>query len=299
MASQARKKIWLKTTEAAVAQPKKSWYSSTPPRNAATSGGPTTTRGRGGTGHQAGTVVKALDALALLGEHPDGVTAAQMARKTSHPFSTCYRLLNTLVSTGFARYDAQDKRYHLGLRVFQLAHTVAAPQGFESSAVPVLQRLTERTRESSVLHVPDGDRAFTVRTEDGPQFRATTDPGDRAALHSTASGKILLALSEPAASEQLLRDTEFEPRTAHSLTDRDELARQVITAREGVWTSQSEENDLGMVAITAPVLAPSGRLLGAVALAAPLFRSTATQLEEHVPPLIDATRELGPVLPAR
>lgn len=197
-------------------------------------------------------MVKALDALALLGEHPDGVTAAQMARKTSHPFSTCYRLLNTLVSTGFARYDAQDKRYHLGLRVFQLAHTVAAPQGFESSAVPVLQRLTERTRESSVLHVPDGDRALTVRTEDGPQFRATTDPGDRAALHSTASGKILLALSEPAASEQLLLDIEFEPRTAHSLTDRDELARQVVTAREGVWTSQSEENDLGMVAITAP-----------------------------------------------
>lgn len=249
--------------------------------------------------NQAGTVVKALDVLTLLGEHPNGVTAAQMARETSHPFSTCYRLLNTLVGTGYARYDAQDKRYHLGLRVFQLAHAVASNQGFEGSAAPVLQRLTERTRESSVLHVLDGDRALTVLKEDGPQFRTTTDPGDRAALHTTASGKILLAFSEPAARQQLLRDIELEPRTAHSLTDREELARQVATARERGWTSQSEENDLGMVAIAAPVLTPSGRLLGAVTLAAPLFRSTVAQLEEHVPALLDATRKLGLVLPER
>ncbi|CAL8897036.1 transcriptional regulator [Kocuria varians] len=249
--------------------------------------------------NQAGTVVKALEVLNLLGEHPAGVTAAEMARETGHPFSTCYRLLATLVGTGYASYDAADKRYHLGLRVFRLAHAVAAHQGFEGSAAPVLHRLTEQTQESSVLHVLDGDAALTVHKEDGPQFRTTTDPGDRAPLHSTASGKILLAFSEPQLRERLTQEIDLTPRTPHTVTDRAELERQLAAAQERGWTSQSEEQDPGMVAIAAPVLAPSGRLLGAVTLAAPLFRRTARQLEEHIPALLEATRELGLVLPSR
>ncbi|MFF0991314.1 helix-turn-helix domain-containing protein [Kocuria nitroreducens] len=66
---------------------------------------------------ETGTVGKALKLPTLLGDHPHGATAAQIAEQAHRPFSTAYRLLNTLVSAGFATYDPQDRRYRLGLRV--------------------------------------------------------------------------------------------------------------------------------------------------------------------------------------
>ena len=248
---------------------------------------------------RSGTAGKALRVLTLLGEYPQGATTAQIAEATGHPFSTAYRLLNTLVDTGFAGYDPQEKRYRLGLRVYQLGQRVAHHRGFEGAALPVLQRLTEATGESSVLHVLDGDRSLTVHKVDGPQFRTTTDPGDRGPLHTTASGKVLLAFAEPAVRQRLLESIDLTPRTEHSLTDRDALGRQVAQIRTQGWAGQSEENDVGMAAVAAPVLSGSHRLIGAVTLAAPVFRAGLEDLQEHLPRLREATAELALLLPQR
>lgn len=247
----------------------------------------------------AGTVGKALGVLTLLGEHPHGATAAQIADQVDYPFSTVYRLLNTLVSTGFASYDPQEKRYRLGLRVYQLGQKVASTRGFEGAAAPILQRLTELTGESSILGVLDGTHFLTVRKVDGPQFRTTTDPGDHGSLHTSAIGKALLAFSDTATREQLLETLELTPRTERSLTDRDELRRQVERIREQGWAGQQEENDVGMAAIAVPVLSPSRRLIAAVALAAPLFRADLARLQGYLPALHQAAADLALELPHR
>lgn len=246
-----------------------------------------------------GTVGKALGVLTLLGDYPHGATAAEIAERVDYPFSTVYRLLTTLVRTGFAAYDSREKRYQLGLRVYQLGQKVASTHGFEGAAVPVLQRLTEVTGESSVLHVLDGDHSLTVHKVDGPQFRTTTDPGDRSPLHTTASGKVLLAFADRPIREHLLATLELTPRTEHSITDREELTRQVEQIRAQGWAGQAEENDIGMVAVAAPVLSGSNRLIAAVTLAAPRFRADLEDLRRHLSPLQDATAELSAKLPQR
>ena len=246
-----------------------------------------------------GTVGKALGLLTLLGDHPHGATAAQIAEQAEHPFSTVYRLLNTLVSTGFASYDPQDRRYRLGLRVYQLGQKVASSRGFEGAATPILQQLTAVTGESSILGVLDGPHFLTVRKVDGPQFRTTTDPGDHGSLHTSAVGKALLAFSDPDARERLLETIDLAPRTEHSLTDRDELRRQVEQIRAQGWAGQQEENDVGMAAVAVPVLSASNRLIAAVALAAPLFRTDLDGLRAFLPQLRQAATDLALELPHR
>lgn len=247
----------------------------------------------------AGTVGKALGVLTLLGEHPHGATAAQIAAQVDYPFSTVYRLLNTLVSTGFASFDPEQKKYRLGLRVYQLGQKVASTRGFEGAAAPILQRLTEHTGESSIMGVLDGTHFLTVRKVDGPQFRTTTDPGDHGSLHTSAIGKALLAFADTATREHLLDTLELTPRTEHSLADRDELRRQTERIREQGWAGQQEENDVGMAAIAVPVLSPSRRLIAAVALAAPLFRTDLTGLQRYLPALRQAAADLALELPHR
>lgn len=246
-----------------------------------------------------GTVGKALGLLTLLGEYPRGATAGEIAETAGYPFSTAYRLLNTLVAEEFASYDPREKRYRLGLRIYQLGQKVAQHRGFEGTALPVLQRLTELTGESSLLAVLDGSHFLTVHKVDGPQFRTTTDPGDHGPLHTSALGKVLLAHAEPAVREYLLETLELTPRTEHSVTDREELRRQLEQVRRQGWAGQSEENDVGMAAVGVPVLSPSQRLIAAVALAAPVFRADLAALRQHLPELRRAAATLALELPQR
>lgn len=250
-----------------------------------------------GTTAKGGTVAKGLGVLTTLGDFPDGATAGDVARAVGHPFSTTYRLLGTLVDTGFVTYDPAGKRYALGLAVFELGQRVAHARGFAGSALPVLSELTRRTGESSLVAVRDGAHTVTMHTVDGPQFRTTTDPGDRGPLHTSAIGKILLAQMDPAQRRALLESLDLTARTPHSLADAEALNAQLDEAALQGWVYQREEHDLGMNAIAVPVTTQSGITLASLALAAPLFRADRDALVSHVPTMQDAAARLAVLLP--
>ncbi|WP_293784621.1 IclR family transcriptional regulator [uncultured Aeromicrobium sp.] len=245
----------------------------------------------------AGTVGKALELLTCLGAFPHGASASQLAQRVDYPFSTVYRLLNTLVSTGYASFDPETKHYRLGLRVFQLSHQVANARGLNGLALPVLESLTATTGESSLLSVLDGERHLTVHKVDGPQFRITTDPGDHGPLHTTAVGKTLVAFSPRDQRDRLVASLDLTPRTPRSIADRDAFRAEIDRVAERGWATQNEENDVGMAALAVPVMTPGGRLLAALAVAAPVFRRTALELEEFLPVLREAAHRLGLQMP--
>ena len=81
-------------------------------------------------------VGKALGLLVLLGEEPRGASAAELSRRADLPFSTTYRLLGSLTRDGFVDYEPDGRRYHLGLRIFQLGQRVSNHHGFAGTALP-------------------------------------------------------------------------------------------------------------------------------------------------------------------
>ena len=94
-------------------------------------------------------VGKALGLLVLLGDEPRGASAADISRRAELPFSTTYRLLASLTRDGFVDYEPDGRRYHLGLRIFQLGQRVSNHHGFAGTALPVLRRVTEQTGEGT------------------------------------------------------------------------------------------------------------------------------------------------------
>ena len=113
-------------------------------------------------------VGKALGLLVLLGDEPRGASAAELSRRAELPFSTTYRLLGSLTRDGFVDYEPDGRRYHLGLRVFQLGQRVSNHHGFAGTALPILRRVTEKTGEATILSVRDGHHHLTVNKVDGP-----------------------------------------------------------------------------------------------------------------------------------
>src|SRR5215217_9650873 len=165
-------------------------------------------------------VGKALGLLVLLGDEPRGASAAEISRRAQLPFSTTYRLLGSLTRDGFVDYEPDGRRYHLGLRIFQLGQRVSNHHGFAGTALPVLRKVTEQTGEATILSVRDGHHHLTVNKVDGPQtFRVTSDPGHLGSLSTTAVGKALVAFAEDAERQRLVEELELEPLTEFSITD--------------------------------------------------------------------------------
>lgn len=242
------------------------------------------------------TLLKGLDLLRLMGQYPAGAPAAVFAKATGMPFSTVYRMLNSLVASGFAEFDAASKYYRPGLAIFELSAKVASARGYDGTVLPVLQQLSAATGESCLFAVRDGLDTVTIQTVDGPEFRQTTDPGDRLPLHVSSLGKAILVGMSPEDADELMSQLVFESRTEKTVDSAKRLREQITAGRKVGYVYQSEEVDLGMHALGIPVLGPAGNVLGALAIAAPLFRATKAEVLKHRGALEAAAHQLGVAL---
>ena len=245
-------------------------------------------------------VGKALGLLVLLGEEPKGASAAEISRRAELPFSTTYRLLGSLTRDGFVDYEPDGRRYHLGLRVFQLGQRVSNHHGFAGTALPILRRVTEQTAEATILSVRDGNHHLTVNKVDGPQtFRVTSDPGHLGSLHTTAVGKALVAFADEATRKELVESLELVPLTEFSITDRDAFRAEIELVRRRGYATMDQENELGMRAVAVPVFNSQGQAFASLATAVPVFRLSMEALVALVPVLQEAAAELAARLPER
>ena len=243
-------------------------------------------------------VGKALGLLVLLGDEPRGASAAELSRRAELPFSTTYRLLGSLTRDGFVDYEPDGRRYHLGLRIFQLGQRVSNHHGFAGTALPILRRVTEQTGEATILSVRDGNHHLTVNKVDGPQtFRVTSDPGHLGALHTTSVGKVLVAFADDATRSQLVEELELEPLTEFSITDREAFRAEIGLVRQRGYAVMDEENELGMRAVAVPVFNSQGHAFASLATAVPVFRMSVEALVALVPLLQSAAAELSARLP--
>lgn len=241
-------------------------------------------------------VEKALSLLVLLGDSAQGASATELAGAADLPFSTTHRLLRSLSRQGFVAFDPASKRYTLGIRVFQLGQRVSNANGFAGASLPVLRSLTERTREASILGVRDGSHVLTVSKVDGPQaFRVTSDPGTHSPLHTTALGKVLVAFADD--WEHLVDSLDLFARTDTTITERAVFRADIEGVRERGYSTMREENEVGMHALAVPVHAIDGRVVAAVAIAAPVFRLPFDDLLALLPPLTSAAAEMSVRLP--
>lgn len=244
-------------------------------------------------------VGKALSLLTMLGDHPHGIVASALARQSGFPLSTAHRLLGTLVREGYAKFDPSTKHYTVGLRIFQLAQSVAVAYGFAGMTRPILEGVSAITQEATLLAVLDGERQLYVHTIPGPrQVSVVGEPGTHGPLHCTAVGKVLIAFSPPALREHLVSTIALDSCTAKTITARAEFRAEIERVRARGYAVADEEHELEIRAISVPVFV-NKEVVAAVATAAPAFRASIEQLVEFVPQLEEAARSLATVMALR
>jgi len=220
--------------------------------------------------------VAAVDrALLLLASFRTGdrsLSLADLAGRAGLVKSTTLRLLASLARFGFVR-KLDDGRYALGPEVARLQAVYTASFSLEGAVLPVLRDLVQRTRESAIYHVRQGDARLCLYRVDSPQpLRDHVQVGDLLPLDRGAGGRVLLAFSGA-------RGAIYE-----------RIRHEKVAAIVG-------DRSKDLAGIAAPVFRAGGELAGAITLTMPAARYSERYIA-HVRAAADrVTRALGGAVP--
>src|SRR5262245_24828468 len=100
---------------------------------------------------------RSLDLLEALAGWPDGIALGDLAAQLGMPKSAVHRLLVTLLERGYVLQDPASLDYRLSLRLAELGFRLLDGLKLPDLAMPVLNRLAERTAEYCRLALLEGE----------------------------------------------------------------------------------------------------------------------------------------------
>src|SRR2546423_6686529 len=223
-------------------------------------------------GRPVGSVTRALALLDELAGSDSPLGVSELARRIGVNASTASRLLGTLEHSGFVERSARGP-YRLGLKLVTLADRARAGLDVRDVARPELEALVAATGETATLSVPGEHAAVTIDfVASSSAVASVARLGRPSVAHATAAGKVMLAFGGGAAVP-----AELEAFTSRTITDVNELARQVSLARADGFAEAVGEREPDLAALAAPVVGRRGELLAILGLQGPASRLTAAR----------------------
>ena len=239
------------------------------------------------------TNLRTLLILEAIGKAAEPLTPTEINQSIGLPKQTIHRLCATLVEEGFLLYEPGGKR----LRPTRRARTIGAGL-LHSSRDHILRRqilleLASKIRETVNYVVPEDDGMnYLDRVETDWAFRVLLPIGTHVPFHCTASGKVFLASLDARKRKAYAQALILDRRTANTITDPDDLLRELTLVSKRGFAFDNEEFMDGMIAIAVPVLDSDGRFLAALACHGPTVRMTLDMLESFVPEFDAAVKKM-------
>ncbi|MDB5664655.1 IclR family transcriptional regulator [Cypionkella sp.] len=231
---------------------------------------------------QDGTVGKALDVLEMVAALAP-IRFSDLMARGSYPKATLYRLLQTLTHQGMLSYDEDRGSYSLGLRLVRLAHGAWSQSSLAPLARPALDELARVTGETVHLAQMDQGQVLYVDKRNAARpVEMFSQAGKVGPAYCTGVGKAMLAfLPETALSDALARQS-FHRFTALTLDNPSKLTAELIAIRARGHAYDQEEHEAGIICVAVPILARSGRVIGAISVTSTTARNSLSALEAHL-----------------
>ncbi|MCL4544340.1 MAG: IclR family transcriptional regulator [Chloroflexi bacterium] len=256
-------------------------------------------RSRRGNGSRDQTVQALVRAVAILdafrGEPARSVT--ELAQTLRMHKSTVHRLLATLAGLGYVVQDPVTERYSLGLKVLDLAASMAPTIDVRGRALPVMQRLAATAQETVHLGIlVDGEVACIESVASDRPLAVMRLVGKHGPVHVSSMGKVLLAHQPATIVEQVLARRGLLRCTPHSIIDRQAFLEELARVRQRGWAANLEEEELGLGCVAAPIRDHAGAVVAAVSIAAPTIRLQGAQLDQQVRSVVAVAKEISGAL---
>ena len=211
--------------------------------------------------------------LDVLANHIEPVSLKELAASTHLHASTTHRILNDLVVGRYVE-RVDSGLYRLGMRLLELGSLVKGRLDVREVAIEPMRELHRKTGQTVNLSLRQGDEIVYVERawSERSGMQVVRAIGGRAPLHLTSTGKLFLSISDPRQIRAYATRTGLAGNTSNSITQLDQLERDLALVRRLGYSRDNEELELGVRCIAAGVYDDTGKLQAGLSLSAPAER---------------------------
>lgn len=242
------------------------------------------------------TLLRGLNMLELLSEHPDGLELHEIAAALELPKSSAHNLVQTLLNAKYVRLTPSS-RYQLTLKCFEVGS--ATVQAMDASQIlrQYMHKAFAECNETMHCGVLSGERVLYIdKIESTRSIRMASHVGITMPLHATAMGKAFLAAMDDDQARRLIGTSPLERLTDHTITDPESLIRQLQEIRRRGWAAENEENAESVCCLGVAICNRDGHPVYALSVSVPAFRMTDELAAQYGPLLMKAKRKIERVL---
>jgi len=208
-------------------------------------------------------VAKAFSVLEVLHDQDgDGVRLSEVALRVKMPIVTVFRILRTLTSLGYVRFDGSSETYRIAQRLKDLGHTNVAVTLTRLSRPSMMRLLAEFEQTVNLAVFEQGKLAYRDMLEGLQSVRMQPVPGTFLSLLNSALGLSILAYKRKEDIEALLTDDEMNliPRT------KKDLFSELAMIRKAGYAVENERFEKGLTCIGAPIFDSHGEPIAAISV---------------------------------
>lgn len=212
---------------------------------------------------------RAASVLDTLAKRPRGMSLGDLAEVTDLPASTVHRLLGVLRQIELVR-ETPSGLHALGVGTVVLAGAFLEGLDLREEARKVMRGLVEETKETCHLGVLASAQIVYVEKIDSPQpVRMFSRVGGTNPALSTAIGRAILAYSPP---ELVAATSDASRQLLSAAVDVDETEHILDEVRRSGFSTDLEDNEIGICCVGAPIFDHDARALAAISVSVPTAR---------------------------
>jgi IclR family transcriptional regulator, KDG regulon repressor len=168
--------------------------------------------------------------------------------------STTFGILKALTEEGLVQQDKLTKRYSAGEGLIQLSKETLLATDFAALVRPLMETLSELVSETVCLGIVEGERVKVVEVVQArKELRVSTPVGTLFSIKTPALLKVYLSTMTDQDIAAYMKDRPLHHYTEKSITDVEELLREVKNTKESGYALNLEEFREGIRAVTSPV----------------------------------------------
>lgn len=240
---------------------------------------------------------RALDILESFLSSDGELSLTELSERSGINPATANRIASALVKRGYLRQKTRRGRYSLGTIFLDYSGIIKSRVRMRDIAIPLLTKLSQRLDESALLVSWDGQEGIHTETihADHP-LRIVPDEGTKFALHSTGVGKVILASLTEAELGKYYQTKSIERYTPNTITNLEDLKRQLLTVRKEGVGYEDEEQYPGVRNVAAALRDNEGDVVGAIGVIGPTVRLTRERMRKIAPDVRECALEISRAL---
>jgi DNA-binding IclR family transcriptional regulator len=243
-------------------------------------------------------VERAADLLFLIAERGE-VSLTELARAIGSSGSAVHRILTALKNKGLILQPTDNGPYSLSWSIVALTRRLTSEADMRTISLPWMTSLRDLTDETVTLNVRSGFNRVCIEQAEGiHEVRWHQAIGQISPLYAGASGRTILAYITADELAEFFRTIKPQRITPFTKVSRDEIRKDLETIRKRGYAIGTQDRNVGVAALAAPIFDGDHRIFGALSVAGPTERCSSRQLTKWSEPLMAAAREISEIAEA-